>query len=72
MHTDKILSWSSIKRDDIDSLDKFCILLISSRNAMLCMPPKERELDHPTTIRGIIKKTLMEHSKQMAQDRRFV
>ena len=42
-YRDKTYSWPSIKLDDIDSLDKFCIMLISSRNAMLCMPPKERE-----------------------------
>ena len=55
-YIDEVLKWPEIKRDDVESLDEFSVLLTSCRNAVSQIDYGAGELDNHTTMRKILQK----------------
>ena len=54
-YIDAILQWKTIKREDIEALDEFSIMLTNCCNAVANSDSKA-EVEHPKTMREILKK----------------
>ena len=53
---DKLLSWPSVRHDDIKGLDKFSIFLTGCNSSMPTGASSARELDHPGLLRSVMDK----------------
>ena len=55
-YVETILNYPVTKAGDVDSLDKFSLLLANASNAMLALKPGRREIESAKTIRQIFAK----------------
>ena len=58
LYYDTILNYPVIKAGDVDSLDKFSLILANASNAMLILKSVRREIESAKTIRQIVAKLL--------------
>ena len=55
-HIEKLMTWPTIKPDNISGLQNFAVALMVCDSVMSNMPPGLRETDHPRTLRKIVEK----------------